>query len=254
MISVVIPALNEEKNIGRCLSALAQQDTTEPLEVIVVDNGSSDGTKEVVASHGGTLNVRVIHEPQRGRGAARRAGFAAAKGDVIFSTDADSAPPSNWIRVFTEALRPKDVVVVTGLPHISDCHTHTNRIFNTYMPFHFSMYRLLFGHCAVNGFCFAIKRHAYDAIGGFNPHSDAYEDLELGFKLHRQSVGKIKLVRHPRMSFSGRRFQRGFLRGSMEYLSIFVVKFIFRKERVILKSLSESGDQRRKTHRKNVTA
>lgn len=94
LISVVIPAYNEEKYLGRCLAALARQ--TYPanrFEVIVVDNNSTDATAEIAQRYG----VRVIAEPRKGVAYARQAGFAAARGAIIASTDADTVVPPFWV-------------------------------------------------------------------------------------------------------------------------------------------------------------
>lgn len=87
LVSVVIPCLNEEENIERCvtaaLSALAK--VKGGGEVLVVDNDSDDRSAELAQAAGAT----VIHEPRRGYGSAYLAGFAAAKGDYIVMADAD---------------------------------------------------------------------------------------------------------------------------------------------------------------------
>ena len=86
-MSVVIPCLNEEASIERCVSealrALGGQGWDG--EVIVADNGSDDHSAEL-AKQAGAL---VVHEPRRGYGSAYRAGFAAAQGDYIVMADAD---------------------------------------------------------------------------------------------------------------------------------------------------------------------
>jgi glycosyltransferase involved in cell wall biosynthesis len=86
-VSVVIPCLNEAENIEHCVNAafavLEEHDL--PGEVIVVDNGSEDGSAELAEAAGAT----VVREPRRGYGRAYRAGFAAASGDYIVMVDAD---------------------------------------------------------------------------------------------------------------------------------------------------------------------
>jgi glycosyltransferase involved in cell wall biosynthesis len=82
LISVVIPALNEEKYIGRCLASLrAQTHPRELYEIIVVDNASTDRTSEIARG----LGAQVVHEPRRGVGWARHRGAREARGEIIGS-------------------------------------------------------------------------------------------------------------------------------------------------------------------------
>ena len=87
-VSVVLPCFNEADSVGLCVKeardALAGAGIVG--EVVVVDNGSTDGSGEVAEAAG----ARVIHEARRGYGSALRAGFAAAEGDIIVMADADS--------------------------------------------------------------------------------------------------------------------------------------------------------------------
>jgi glycosyltransferase involved in cell wall biosynthesis len=101
-VSVVIPCLNEAENIEQCVSdalgALAFAEISG--EVIVADNGSSDGSAELAESAG----ARVIHEPVRGYGSAYLAGFAAARGSYIVMADADLTYDFNEIPRFLAEL------------------------------------------------------------------------------------------------------------------------------------------------------
>lgn len=242
-VSVVIPAFNEEENIAACLDALVVQDTERPVEVIVVDNASTDKTSAIAKSYAKKIpHLKVILEKKRGRGAARCRGCKEATGDILFSTDADAIVPPNWISAMLRELeRDKHVACVTGLPMITDCEKMENAFFNAYVVLHMHAYRLIFGHFSISGFNFAMRRSVYDAIGGFNPEADAYEDLELSFAIHKKKLGKIKLVEEPRVIFSGRRFKKGFLRGGMDYFKTFTVKFVLKKERVILQVVDNEG-------------
>ena len=91
-LTVVIPALNEEKGIGPVLQEIPIQRLLElgyETEVLVVDNGSTDNTVRIARSHGAT----VIIQPIRGYGNAYKAGFANATGDIIATGDADLTYP-----------------------------------------------------------------------------------------------------------------------------------------------------------------
>lgn len=243
MISVVIPAFNEEENIGLCLEGLARQNTAERMEVIVVDNASTDRTAAVAETYRATLpDLRVVHEPQKGRGAARTTGFACAQGDPIFSLDADTVVPPDWVEAYLKLFRDgDDVVAVTGLPRISDCSTIDNALFNVLMPLQMKAYRVLFGHYWLSGFSFAIRRDAYRKAGGFNPVTDFCEDLDLSFRVFKTKTGKIRLEQMHPVQFSGRRFKKGLVRGYMQYAAAFSVKFMLRRERVILQVVDNNG-------------
>jgi glycosyltransferase involved in cell wall biosynthesis len=85
-LSAVIPAYNAEAWLGQAIeSALAQEEVA--LEVVVVDDGSTDGTAEVLATFGD--RIRLVRQANRGLPAARNAGIAAARGDLVAFLDAD---------------------------------------------------------------------------------------------------------------------------------------------------------------------
>jgi glycosyltransferase involved in cell wall biosynthesis len=88
-VSVVIPCLNESRSVGICVDKALQalQAAGIPGEVVVADNGSSDGSQKIAAEHG----ARVVHAELRGYGHALRAGIAAARGPFIVMGDADDS-------------------------------------------------------------------------------------------------------------------------------------------------------------------
>lgn len=92
-VSVVIPCLNDAGPLEACLKTLAAQ-THPPMEIIVVDNGSTDGSASVARRHGAIL----VRESVPGIAAAASAGYDLATGDVIARCDADSLLPASWIQ------------------------------------------------------------------------------------------------------------------------------------------------------------
>jgi glycosyltransferase involved in cell wall biosynthesis len=98
-ISVVIPARNAERTLGRVLDALAAQ-RPRPDEVIVVDNGSDDGTAAIGEAHG----ARVVRTESGGAGGARNAGWDAAGSDVVVFLDSDAIPEPGWCAGLHRAL------------------------------------------------------------------------------------------------------------------------------------------------------
>jgi glycosyltransferase involved in cell wall biosynthesis len=102
-VSVVIPCLNEANSLAFCIDKAVNAMRKSGLagEVIVADNGSGDGSIEIAEQHG----ARVIHVPERGYGAALRAGVAASHGPFIIMGDADDSYDFTDVPRFVEKLR-----------------------------------------------------------------------------------------------------------------------------------------------------
>lgn len=98
LVSVVIPTYNEALSLPAVLAQIPASDT----EVIVVDGRSVDDTVEVARSH--RPDVRIVHEPAKGKGAALKAGFEAATGDIIVVIDADGSMSPGELPAFVDAL------------------------------------------------------------------------------------------------------------------------------------------------------
>lgn len=226
MVSVVIPAYNEEKIISQTLDALANQRTTQKYEVIVVDNSSTDRTAEIARSYKDKMHIKVIEEKKKGRSPARRKGFQEAKGEIIFSTDADTIVPPNWIEAIMRYFSDSTVVAVSGRCKINDCGWFVNSHFNFYQPLAMKVYRLLFRHYWLSGFNFAIRKSVYEKSGGFDTSLNSQEDSELASRVYK--LGKIKYIHNPYVVFSGRRFKNGLLRGLWQYAVSWGNYFIFK--------------------------
>jgi glycosyltransferase involved in cell wall biosynthesis len=117
-ISVIIPALNEERMIGRCLESLTKLDLArERFEVILVDNGSRDKTLEIAESFNDRMNVKILQVKGVRISALRNTGARAALGDIVAFLDADCLAPSDWLdRILT--LAPADGAGVLGAHYL----------------------------------------------------------------------------------------------------------------------------------------
>ena len=95
-ISFVIPAYNEEDYLPKCLEAILQekQKGKYDMEIIVVNNASTDSTRKVALSYPGVI---VVDEPKKGLTYARQAGFLNSTGDIIANIDSDSILTPDWL-------------------------------------------------------------------------------------------------------------------------------------------------------------
>ncbi len=117
-VSVVVITWNREREIGRCLRSLLAQ-THRPLEIIVVDDGSTDGTRAAVERAGAEapadLTWRLVGDGvNRGIGGARNAGIEAARGEIIAFTDDDCVADPDWVAALVRAFDEEEDVAVVG--------------------------------------------------------------------------------------------------------------------------------------------
>ncbi len=110
MISVIIPVYNVEKTIDECLSSLLNQ-TRKPDEIIVVDDGSNDRTKEIASKF---KNVIFLEKEHKGPASARNFGAKKAKGDILLFTDSDCTLEKNWVSEMTKPFKNNKIVGVQG--------------------------------------------------------------------------------------------------------------------------------------------
>jgi len=182
LISVVIPAYNEEKYIGRCLEALrAQTYPSEQTEIIVVDNNSTDHTAAIARRFGAT----VVFEPCKGIGAARQQGALAARGEVIASTDADTIVPPNWLERIAHRFQ-----VDPGLGGLYGPVRHIDggeigKIFMlTVMPALMRLTDRMNKPC-FSGNNFAVRRDRLMQVGGYNTKLLTGEDVDISIRMSK---------------------------------------------------------------------
>lgn len=101
VLSIAIIAWNEERNILSCLSSLSAQNFEEKIEIIVVNNNSTDNTQKIIEKCG----VNFVFETKQGYAWARQAGMDAACGDFLLTGDADTIYPENWAKLMLKKIR-----------------------------------------------------------------------------------------------------------------------------------------------------
>lgn len=223
LVSVVIPAFNEEQFMTKALQSLAGQKFTD-FELIVVDNKSTDKTAEIAERFG----AKVIHEHQRGVGAARQAGFLAAKGEIIATTDADTIVPPDWLaRIVDEFQKDKNLVAFGGLYTLySGPLTARIALFYFAHPAWF-LDKIFSGGWGLPGVNFSVRKDAFLRVGGFKTNLTLGEDAEISRRL--KHVGKVWLDPRFLVQTSGRRYRGGLIAGVMAYIPNGIMRILFKK-------------------------
>ena len=182
MISVIIPAYNSAATLPACLKALANQ-TLPPDEVIVVDDSSKDNTVEIARQAG----VRVLIQPHAGPAAARNLGVQQAKGELVFFTDSDCEPVTDWVEQLSLPFKHPQVVGAKG--------TYRCRQVGQVPRFVQQEYESKYARLArqesidfIDTNSAAYRREVFLKNGGFDPvfPVPSVEDAEFSFRLARK--------------------------------------------------------------------
>ena len=217
-VSVVVPALNEERHIGHLLGDLGRQ-TRRPWEVILVDAGSDDGT---VAVAEGFAGVRILNG-ERPVARGRNLGGRSASGEVVVFLDADARLPEAFLERFVEdfSRRRLDVACPLYAPHDStpvverfhDVFNLVTRAFQGVLP-------------SGAGICLAVRGDLFRESRGFEPGLK-FDDIEL---IRRLSAGRRFGIVEEKVFVSDRRYRehgvaRAILQDSLMALFVALGKF-----------------------------
>ncbi|HEX8131521.1 MAG TPA: TIGR04283 family arsenosugar biosynthesis glycosyltransferase [Pyrinomonadaceae bacterium] len=175
-ISVIIPTLDEAHSLGATLQALTRLNHGAPVEIIVVDGGSADATREIAREHGAHVILSA-----RGRGAQMHAGATAARGDVLWFLHADTLPPPDAPAQILDALR-RDAKIVGGNFAINFDGTRFAARFLTWLYPQLRKLGLYYGDSAI-----FVRAGVYREVGGFRPFP-IFEDLDLVRRIRRRGA------------------------------------------------------------------
>jgi rSAM/selenodomain-associated transferase 2 len=189
LVSIIVPALNEENGLGQTLRSLLALNGGK--EIIVCDGGSVDRTVEIALASG----VRVVHA-QRGRGSQMHAGACAACGEIFWFVHADTIPPPHSLEDLQAALAGEQVAGGNfGL--VFDGPSRSARQLTFIYPF-LRRLNLCYGDSGI-----FLPRRVYEEIGGFR-RLELFEDLDLLRRLKK----KGRFVHLPcQIITSSRRFE-----------------------------------------------
>ena len=177
--SIVIPVKNERRFLREQLQALAQQSYRGEWEVIVVDNGSDDGSAAVARSFQGRLPLTVVSAIDKQGGAhARNVGAKRARGEILIFCDADDVVAKDWLYHMGRALQRHDFVAGAlelerlnkQAPWRRPAFTGSGEIALLYRPF-------------AIGCNIGVTRRAFEACGGFDESMRWGEDVDFSWRL-----------------------------------------------------------------------
>jgi glycosyltransferase involved in cell wall biosynthesis len=180
--TVVVPAFNAAATIEECVrSLLALRYPRELLELVVVDNGSTDETQAVLAPH--SDRVALIEESRRGPAAARNAGIRHARGEVVAFTDADCTVDPDWLRELVEPLRDSEVGIVGGRILARAGANEAELFGETIHDHHASI--LVWRPPYVITMSWASRRAVLEEVGLFDETLRRVEDVDLSYRIGR---------------------------------------------------------------------
>lgn len=182
-VAIVVPAYNAARTLGRCLEALLAQDLAEPYEIIVVDDGSLDGTAEVAASYAPRVEW-LQHRERRGAAAARNKGVKYAHSAVILFTDADCEPVPGWANTLLSAIRGGAAGAKGS--YRTRQHSLTARFVQAEYESKYRPMLRLPSIDFIDTYSAAYRRDLLVESGGFDEGIAAVEDQELSFRLAEQ--------------------------------------------------------------------
>lgn len=200
-VSVIVPTLNEEKNIDGCLKSIMMQETLRDYEIIVSDGGSTDRTIDLAEKW-----ADKIVQSKRGIANGRNAGANAAKGDILVFVDSDSSIPENYIDSVAPVLKDKKI---SGLSCAFgfDRHSKTLKLIEDICNRYLAL-RGMEGKGEILGFNNAMRRSTFKMAGGFPDVPQ--EDHVMARKLWKH--GKVVFLPEPKTITSSRRIdERGTL-------------------------------------------
>ena len=201
-ISVIIPARNEEKNIGLLLEALKKQTYPADLfEVIVVDDHSTDSTARITQGFSFVKLIRLEEDSINSyKKKAIETGIAAATGELIVTTDADCIPPANWLKTIAACKEEYNAVFIAAPVVFST----NNSLLQVFQSLDFlvlqgitaaSVHKKIHSMC--NGANLAYEKKAFEAVNGFSGIDTiaSGDDMLLMHKIASQYPGQIHYLK-----------------------------------------------------------
>jgi rSAM/selenodomain-associated transferase 2 len=197
MISVIIPTLDEEACLGRCIESVRSEGP--PVEIIVADGGSRDRTSEVAGRFPGVKIIRT----ERGRGSQMNAGASHAGGDILLFLHADTVLERGWMQELSSVLGETSVIG-GGFTFAIDSPLSKYRMVEAWVAMRCRVFRLPYGDQAI-----FIRRDAFSKLGGYQ-NIPLMEDVDLVRRMKR--LGRVALLGKKAVTSGRRWINKGLVR------------------------------------------
>lgn len=219
LISVFVPAYNEEKTIKKCLSALKNQDFPGEYEILAVNNASTDKTREIIKS----MNINVVDENKKGYGYALKKGFDTVKSDLVAVTDADTQVSKDWLFNIYQAFKKDDTIAMVG----------GKTLYKPLFPL------ALVGQFVLNvisgpifkifpGYTMAFRKSAYQKAGGVDTRFNFNIDTDLCLRVNK--LGKTVFLYNNPITVSSRHYRGvGGIKYSLKGVTNAISLMLFKK-------------------------
>lgn len=201
LISVIIPAYNEEKYLPKVIKSLRNQ-KNKNFEIIVIDNNSKDNTYKLAKK----IADKVYKCKEQGISPSRNLGAKKSNGEILAFVDADSIASRDWIRIIDKAFRKNEkLTAISGFDSYEHSNIFKRIIINlfSYGVFYFGKISTFLGYPMIIANNLAIKKNTFLSIGGFDKF--IVEDKYFNLKLRKLKDRKIKIDRKMKVECSSRR-------------------------------------------------
>ncbi len=180
LVSIVVPAYNCSKTISKTIESLLSQ-TAKNLEIIIIDDGSTDETAKCIQSYD---NIFYFYQKNEGPASARNRGAQKSSGDFIFFTDSDCIAKSDWIEEALKRFDDPQVAVVAGSYGIANKESMLARCIHDEIMYR---HQKLMG-CypkAFGSYNFGVRKKTFELVDGFNQfyRCASGEDNDLSYKI-----------------------------------------------------------------------
>lgn len=190
MNTIIIPMYNAGRRIDACLEALGRQTSLEECELLIVDDGSTDGNGDRLRGQGYT----VLTQENQGPGAARNHGARKARGDILLFIDSDCVPRENWAAEMLKPFRDPQVLAVA-----SAYRSRQTGLVPRFCQLEFEeRYRKMMQRDSVDlagSHAVAFRRETFLDSHGFSPELMMNEDVDLSYRIVERG-GKIHFNPH----------------------------------------------------------